>query len=287
MRGLYQNELLSRARVGDDLQPQPRYAALRRALRAVFDFRDHVKAPWYVYSETSHGTEVVPFDADAEAYQGARSRADVPGENFVAVFEVASSAWPDPVQAHYRPPLSDPKVAVAAAITSPSQVDASPSGPSGPVTSPSQLDGSRELAAREVIARQYQRDLNQETDLLFWSETHHKPGQRLDLRDPADRNMVSVWLATRDRVARSTSPQQLRQNVAARAAFDEHNRSGLPFYVYSRGGPVGEQLIPFADEARAFSYAHARAGDADYVAYFSVADPHWPNPAYEDARRIA
>jgi hypothetical protein len=139
--------------------------------------------------------------------------------------------------------------------------------------------------ARGRTSRQYQKDLNQEADLLFWSETHYKHGQRLDPRDPADQHMVPAWLDARARIARSMTPQALRQNAAARAAFDESTRTGLPYYVYSRGGATDEQLVPFADKGRAFSYAHARVADSDYVAYFDTADPRWPSPAFEASPR--
>lgn len=133
--------------------------------------------------------------------------------------------------------------------------------------------------------RQYEKDLNQETDLLFWSETRYKPGQRLDPHDPADARMIPVWLRTRAHVAQTRTPQELRHNAAVAAAFDEHKRSGLPYYVYSRGSSAGEALIPFADQARAFSYARARLADSDYVAYFSTADSRWPSPAFESSPR--
>lgn len=183
------------------------------------------------------------------------------------------------MRGHYRNDiLRRSKVAVAAAVTSPSQVDAPTVGP---VTSPAQLD-DRQRPARAAADQLYQRDLNQETDLLFWSETGYKPHQRLNPRDPNDQRMIATWLATRDRVARSWSPQQLRQNVAIRAAFDTNKQSGLPYYVYSRGGPSSEALMPFADQNHAFAYAHARIADSGYVAYFAVDDPHWPKPAFEN-----
>ena len=133
--------------------------------------------------------------------------------------------------------------------------------------------------------RQYQKDLNQEADLLFWSETRYKRGQRLDPHDPADQRMVPVWLDARTRIARSMTPQALRQSAAIRAAFDESVRTGLPYYVYARGGPADEQLVSFADKGRAFSHTHTRVADSDYVAYFNTADPRWPSPAFEASPR--
>jgi hypothetical protein len=143
--------------------------------------------------------------------------------------------------------------------------------------------GAESLSARN--ARQYQKDLNQATDLLFWSETRYKRNQRLDPHDPADQRMVPKWLDARTRIMQSRSPQALRQSAAAKAAFDENARSGLPYYVYSRGGPVDEELISFADKSRAFSYARARLADSDYVAYFDTTDPRWPGPAFEASPR--
>jgi hypothetical protein len=37
------------------------------------------------------------------------------------------------------------------------------------------------------------RILFQQTDALFWDRTGYKPGQRLDPRDPQDREMVPIW----------------------------------------------------------------------------------------------
>lgn len=132
---------------------------------------------------------------------------------------------------------------------------------------------------------QYEKDLNQETDLLFWSQTRYKPGQRLDPHDPADARMIPVWLRTRAHVAQTNTPQDLRHSAAVRAAFDEHKRSGLPFYVYSRSGSAGERLTSFSDQASAFSYARDRLADSDYVAYFATADQRWPSPAFESSPR--
>ncbi len=166
------------------------------------------------------------------------------------------------------------KVAAGAAVTSPSQIDA-PAG--GPVTSPSQTDARRPAQSDPLASR----DLNQEADLLFWSETHYKPGKRLDPHDPSDRRMIPAWLDARDRVAQSGA-HKLRQSAAVRAALDANKRSGLPYFVYSRGGPVVEALAPFADVHQAFAYARARSADSDYVAYFAADDPHWPSPAFEN-----
>jgi hypothetical protein len=132
--------------------------------------------------------------------------------------------------------------------------------------------------------RQYWTDLNHQTDLLFWSETGYKFGQKLDPHDPADQRMMATWLLTRDRVKRSMSPQTLRQNSAARAVFDANTRLGQPFYVYSSGASWGEALVPFADMHKAFAYGRARLEDSDYVTMFSTADPKWPGPVFESYR---
>lgn len=39
-----------------------------------------------------------------------------------------------------------------------------------------------------------QRALTNETNRRFWARTGHKPGQRLDMKDPRDRMMSEVWL---------------------------------------------------------------------------------------------
>ena len=135
------------------------------------------------------------------------------------------------------------------------------------------------------MASQYQQDLNHQADLLFWNETGYKVNQRLDPRVPADRRMIPRWWDARERIARSMSPQMLRQSVAADIVFTEHAHSNLPYYVYSSGGPVGEAVIPFSEVDRAYSYARARLGDSDYVALFSAADPKWPNPVFEAFQR--
>jgi hypothetical protein len=36
--------------------------------------------------------------------------------------------------------------------------------------------------------------LDKETDARFWSQTHFKPGQKLDPKDPQDAKMIPVWL---------------------------------------------------------------------------------------------
>lgn len=42
--------------------------------------------------------------------------------------------------------------------------------------------------------------LVQETNARFWQKTNYKPGQRLDPKDPHDREMIPVWLGIYDQV---------------------------------------------------------------------------------------
>ena len=300
MRGHYHNEiLLRRPRVGADPQPDPRFAALRRAVHAVFDFRDHAPAPWYVYAETAYGPEVSPHPSQEAAYDRARLREGVPGENYVAVFEVADPLWPDPVYARYRPLPGAAAGASTEPVTSPSQIDVRVPSDSGPVmppeyaappphVSPSRSARSPREIARQYRAAQYQSDLNHETDLLFWSETRYKPNNPLDPNDPIDARWIPVWLKTRDRVARDFPPHVLRRSTASAAVLEAFARDPIPaaYYVYSSSASMGENVAPFDDKDRTWQYVHQRLTDSDYVAYFETASPKWPSPVFEDFPKL-
>ena len=51
--------------------------------------------------------------------------------------------------------------------------------------------------------------LDKETDARFWAQTHYKPGQRLDPKDPTDAKMVPVWIDIYRKVSREDAAGRL------------------------------------------------------------------------------
>jgi len=51
--------------------------------------------------------------------------------------------------------------------------------------------------------------LDRETDARFWSQTHYKPGQKLDPWDPQDAKMAKVWLDIFQKVKREAAADRL------------------------------------------------------------------------------
>jgi hypothetical protein len=49
------------------------------------------------------------------------------------------------------------------------------------------------------------RSLHAETDARFWAQTHYKPGQRLNPRDPKDAAMIPVWMGIYAKVAQEAA----------------------------------------------------------------------------------
>lgn len=100
-------------RVSGPVAIEPRFAAMRRAVRAIFGLYNHARAPFYVYAEVNGIVDMSPSYSldDVNARSGALERSI--GEVYVAVFAVDDPSWPDPAYQTYRAaPLE--RVAVAA-----------------------------------------------------------------------------------------------------------------------------------------------------------------------------
>lgn len=95
-RGYY-----GRARLGAETS-DPRFAARRRAVHAIFPVHDRTRAAFYVYSEVDGASDIKPFmfldQANAQFFATQR----VPGEVYVAIFDPTDRAWPDPAFDVYR-----------------------------------------------------------------------------------------------------------------------------------------------------------------------------------------
>ena len=81
----------------------PRAAAFRRAVRAIFYLQDRAHAPFYVYAELSGVPRAVALRTSDEATDLYAALQQTPGEVYVALFDAASRYWPDPVTFAYRP----------------------------------------------------------------------------------------------------------------------------------------------------------------------------------------
>lgn len=164
---------------------EERSAARRRAVKAVFDAHDRAHAPFYVYVEASDGRHVYPEvsrDAATARYAVSHFAGDLAAAVYLALFETADEAWPDPANEEYIPAKGDPSVAVAGYDTG-----MAPAFEYDPLTqsTPTPLVGRRLSPDERVIYDQ--------VDLRFWGETGYKPGQRLNPRDPSDAAYVSIW----------------------------------------------------------------------------------------------
>lgn len=85
-----------------------------------------------------------------------------------------------------------------------------------------------------------------QADALFWAQTGYKPGQRLDLKNPADRAMTSVWLDIFKKVQTRTSSRSLKRKPSvsvpdARARIREVSRRDV------RDAALVGQIIAEAD----------------------------------------
>jgi hypothetical protein len=102
------------ARAAGEPVPEPRYAAMRRAVRAIFNLYNHVRAPFYVYTEVNGVVDAVPAQSVEEANAHFAAFDHTPGEVYAAVFAVADTSWPDPAYQTYRAAPPE-RVAVAGA----------------------------------------------------------------------------------------------------------------------------------------------------------------------------
>jgi len=90
-----------------DATSEASFAAMRRAVRAVFNTYSNVRAPFYVYAEVNGVVDVAPSQSSAEAYARSDAFDRTPGEVYTAVFSVADMAWPNPAQQTYHAALPD------------------------------------------------------------------------------------------------------------------------------------------------------------------------------------
>jgi hypothetical protein len=89
-------------RVGEDVAIEPRYAAMRRAVKAIFYLQDRVPSPLYVYAEVNGIVSARPVPTVDAARALVAALEQTPGEIYVAVFDVASRYWPDPDYSVYH-----------------------------------------------------------------------------------------------------------------------------------------------------------------------------------------
>lgn len=91
---------------------EPRFAALRRAVKAIFYLHDRVRAPYYVYTEVDGHAEASAVQSGPEAFALATAFDRMPGEIYTAIFSAADPTWPDPTHQTYHAAVAD-RVAVA------------------------------------------------------------------------------------------------------------------------------------------------------------------------------
>lgn len=180
--------------VGADPQPDPQWAALRRAVRAVLDQHDRARAPFYVYVESALGARTGAESSRARAIYAADSHLGEPGDVYVAVFDPTDTAWPDPVWSQFQPAPPE-RVAIGAApsptpgpVTSPAQVDSD----AGPVDPPPIVIDPQPVAPVAPVELD-RATLIASADQLFWQRTGYKPNTPLNPNDPADRRMIPQW----------------------------------------------------------------------------------------------
>lgn len=88
--------------VGQQAQPQPRFAARTRAVKAVFDMYTHARAPYYLYAEVNGMIDKRPAASldEANAVFAALERS--PGEVYAAIFDPTDPIWPGPAYDVYH-----------------------------------------------------------------------------------------------------------------------------------------------------------------------------------------
>ena len=123
-RGHYGNDS-RRALIGGPATIEPRFAALRRAVKAIFYLHDRVHAPFYVYTEVNGVAEAIAMQSGPEAFSLVAAHDRTPGEVYTAVFSTADPTWPDPVQQRYRAALSDLRPVVGRGVHAGAAPDAS------------------------------------------------------------------------------------------------------------------------------------------------------------------
>ena len=96
--------------VGDN--PEPRFAATRRAVKTIFYLHDRFPAPFYVYSEVNGLVDAIALHTMDEANALAAAIGQRPGDVYAAVFDRADTTWPDPVRVVYHAAASE-RLAVA------------------------------------------------------------------------------------------------------------------------------------------------------------------------------
>ena len=98
--------------IGADRAPiEPRYAARRRAVKAIFYFHDRVRSPLYVYAEVNGVSDVSPAGSQDEARSRLSALRQSPAEVYAAIFDVTDASWPDPALETYHAASSDASTA--------------------------------------------------------------------------------------------------------------------------------------------------------------------------------
>jgi hypothetical protein len=110
--------------VGADPTPfEPRYAARRRAVKAIFYFHDRVRAPLYVYAEVDGVPDASPAGSLGEAHSRFSALRQSPAAVYAAIFDVNDAAWPDPALETYHAASSDTSTAVGDLVRLPGEIE--------------------------------------------------------------------------------------------------------------------------------------------------------------------
>lgn len=87
---------------------EPRYAARRRAVRAVFDMYTYARAPFYLYAEINGVVDKRSAQSLDEANAIFFSYERAPGEVYAAIFDASDATmWPGPSHDVYRASISE------------------------------------------------------------------------------------------------------------------------------------------------------------------------------------
>lgn len=203
---------------------EPRFAALRRAVKAIFHLHDRTHAPLYVYAEVNGIISARPAQTPEEANALFAAFERTPGEVYVAVFAAASPYWPDPDHSVYH----------AAIPESAAHQNVVGADPKHPITVSNEAHRRLRVVMERMRRRQmpYEEDLKPlwakiyrevwaeddagrlvltttllaETDLQFWQDTRvkaargprwdedwRKHGVHLDPNNPADAALIPIW----------------------------------------------------------------------------------------------
>jgi hypothetical protein len=172
-----------------------------------------------VNREFREGTLITTFDHPVVAQNIADAR--VADEVTAAHLDAAVKA-PDPATAQQHveaaataADVSTQKTQEAAAVQPPS---VSPQVAKEAAQDVAQTPPPPHAPAKEHVAHAQARAahkptprgvLDRETDARFWSQTHYKPGQKLDPWDPQDAKMAKVWLDIFQKVKREDAAGRL------------------------------------------------------------------------------